>query len=139
MLKHRCFLFEIQLFLHSLSECSSLNSFLFSYYFCFLFYSVQLEFHLYGSTTIMDDMNVTVLDALDYQENGNSSDWTFEVTFEFIVHGILINSIGVLGLLGNIFSIVVLSRPQMKSSINTLLIGLVRNYFLYFFLERIEM
>jgi hypothetical protein len=75
---------------------------------------------------IMDDTNLTVLDGLDYQEEGNSSDWTFEVTFEFIVHGILINSVGVLGLLGNIFSIVVLSRPQMKSSINTLLIGLVR-------------
>ena len=36
-----------------------------------------------------------------------------------------INSVGVLGLLGNVVSIIVLSRPQMKSSINTLLIGLV--------------
>jgi hypothetical protein len=54
-----------------------------------------------------------------------NDEWSFDVTFEFIVHGILINSVGVLGLLGNVVSIVVLSRPQMKSSINTLLIGLV--------------
>ena len=52
--------------------------------------------------------------------------WNFEITFEFIVHGIMLNTIGLLGLIGNVISIGVLSRPQMKSSINTLLIGLVR-------------
>lgn len=41
------------------------------------------------------------------------------------MHGILLCTIGILGLLGNVVSIVILSRPQMKSSINTILIGLV--------------
>ena len=52
--------------------------------------------------------------------------WNFAITFEFIVHGILINTIGLIGLIGNIVAIGVLSRPQMKSSITTILIGLVR-------------
>ena len=54
------------------------------------------------------------------------SHWNFAITFEFIVHGILINTIGLIGLIGNIVAIGVLSRPQMKSSITTILIGLVR-------------
>ena len=54
------------------------------------------------------------------------SHWNFAITFEFIVHGILINAIGLIGLIGNIVAIGVLSRPQMKSSITTILIGLVR-------------
>lgn len=44
--------------------------------------------------------------------------------FEFIVYGVLLNFIGFFGILGNTISITVLSRPQMKSSINYLLIGL---------------
>lgn len=46
-------------------------------------------------------------------------------TFDVVVHGFLLLIVGNLGLLGNVVSIVVLSRPQMKSSINTILIGLV--------------
>ncbi|XP_066586859.1 FMRFamide receptor [Prorops nasuta] len=42
----------------------------------------------------------------------------------FITCGILINLVGVFGIFGNCISIVILSRPQMKSSINYLLIGL---------------
>lgn len=38
----------------------------------------------------------------------------------------LLNVIGVFGILGNVISMVILSRPQMKSSINYLLIGLAR-------------
>ncbi|TRY63429.1 hypothetical protein TCAL_12380 [Tigriopus californicus] len=44
--------------------------------------------------------------------------------FEFIIPGVLLNTIGLLGLVGNLISIIVLSRPQMKSSINCILIGL---------------
>ncbi|CAG4928090.1 unnamed protein product [Colias eurytheme] len=44
--------------------------------------------------------------------------------FRFIVHGVLLNAIGAGGLLGNALSVLVLSRPQMRSSINCLLIGL---------------
>ena len=43
--------------------------------------------------------------------------------FEFVVPGVLLNGVGLLGLVGNILSIIVLSRPQMKSSINCILIG----------------
>ncbi|KAJ8680850.1 hypothetical protein QAD02_016637, partial [Eretmocerus hayati] len=43
---------------------------------------------------------------------------------EFILYGLLLNAISLLGLIGNAISIIVLSRPQMRSSINYLLIGL---------------
>lgn len=42
----------------------------------------------------------------------------------FVVHGVLLNCIGAGGLLGNALSVVVLSRPQMRSSVNCLLVGL---------------
>ncbi|XP_044757037.1 FMRFamide receptor [Coccinella septempunctata] len=44
----------------------------------------------------------------------------------FIINGLLLNIIGVLGMFGNIISMIILSRPQMRSSINYLLIGLAR-------------
>ncbi|XP_014222381.1 FMRFamide receptor [Trichogramma pretiosum] len=43
---------------------------------------------------------------------------------DFVVYGLLMNCISLLGLLGNCITIIVLSRPQMRSSINYLLIGL---------------
>ncbi|XP_012269764.2 FMRFamide receptor [Athalia rosae] len=46
--------------------------------------------------------------------------------FEFITNGVLLNLVGLFGLFGNIISMIILSRPQMKSSINYLLIGLAR-------------
>ena len=50
---------------------------------------------------------------------------TYEISvfFEFVVPGVLLNGVGLFGLLGNLLSIIVLSRPQMKSSINCILIG----------------
>ncbi|KAM3955038.1 FMRFamide receptor [Aphomia sociella] len=42
----------------------------------------------------------------------------------FVVHGVLLNAIGAGGLLGNGLSALVLSRPQMRSSVNCLLMGL---------------
>ncbi|XP_076654762.1 FMRFamide Receptor isoform X2 [Halictus rubicundus] len=46
--------------------------------------------------------------------------------FDFIISGVLVNVIGLFGILGNAISMIILSRPQMKSSINYLLIGLAR-------------
>lgn len=46
--------------------------------------------------------------------------------FEFWSNGILLNLVGFLGILGNVLSMIILSRPQMRSSINYLLIGLAR-------------
>ncbi|XP_037934466.1 FMRFamide receptor [Teleopsis dalmanni] len=45
---------------------------------------------------------------------------------EFWVCGIVLNIVGILGIIGNIISMIILSRPQMRSSINYLLIGLAR-------------
>ncbi|KAK9717220.1 7 transmembrane receptor (rhodopsin family) [Popillia japonica] len=52
----------------------------------------------------------------------------FETTivFAFATNGVLLNLFGFFGLLGNIISMIILSRPQMRSSINCLLIGLAR-------------
>lgn len=49
-----------------------------------------------------------------------------EQAFEFWTCGILLNLVGVLGIFGNVLSIIILSRPQMRSSINYLLIALAR-------------
>ncbi|XP_012286429.1 FMRFamide receptor [Orussus abietinus] len=46
--------------------------------------------------------------------------------FEFVTNGILLNLVGIFGLFGNLISMIILSRPQMKSSINYLLIWLAR-------------
>lgn len=46
--------------------------------------------------------------------------------FRFIFNGLGINIVGLFGILGNIISMIILSRPQMRSSINYLLIGLAR-------------
>ena len=43
---------------------------------------------------------------------------------EFVTNGILICVIGAMGILGNTISILILSRPEMKSSINCCLLGL---------------
>ena len=61
----------------------------------------------------------------DDSNMNNSINGTYEISvfFEFVVPGVLLNSVGLMGLLGNLLSIIVLSRPQMKSSINCILIG----------------
>lgn len=49
-----------------------------------------------------------------------------EIFFRFVTCGLCINLVGILGILGNIISMIILSRPQMRSSINYLLMGLAR-------------
>ena len=48
----------------------------------------------------------------------------WDVVFEFVFHGVFLNCVGLLGLVGNLLSIFILSRPQMKGSTNCILIGL---------------
>ena len=43
--------------------------------------------------------------------------------FEFVTSGVLLMAVSLFGLAGNVVSIIVLSRPQMKGSFSTLLIG----------------
>lgn len=45
---------------------------------------------------------------------------------EFVIYGVFMNTIGLFGIVVNIISMIILSRPQMKSSINYLLIGLAK-------------
>ncbi|XP_075162006.1 FMRFamide Receptor [Haematobia irritans] len=47
-----------------------------------------------------------------------------EALVEFWVCGVCLNVVGILGIIGNVVSMIILSRPQMRSSINYLLIGL---------------
>lgn len=46
--------------------------------------------------------------------------------FNFWMSGVILNIVGLLGIFGNILSMVILTRPQMRSSINYLLVGLAR-------------
>ena len=43
--------------------------------------------------------------------------------FRFITEGILLTVVSVFGIIGNILAIYILSRPVMKASFSTLLIG----------------
>merc|ERR1712015_39581 len=58
------------------------------------------------------------------EANANVGIVYYSIFFDFVVPGILLNIIGLLGLIGNTLSIIVLSRPQMRQSINCILIGL---------------
>jgi hypothetical protein len=83
-----------------------------------------------GLCEVYDCFNLTVLKfcelydindpAVEDQEKEDN------ILFNFIAYGILLNLIGIFGIFGNIISLIILSRPQMKSSINYLLIGLAR-------------
>lgn len=68
------------------------------------------------------DGNITNETLFDSYINTNPE----EVFFEFIAYGVLLNLIGFMGIIGNVISMIILSRPQMRSSINYLLIGLAR-------------
>lgn len=92
----------------------------------------------------ISSMTTTATVASDYYDvgrfmqnfsNSNSSnDGPFECgqkvntngLADFIIYGIFVNLIGLFGIFGNAISMIILSRPQMKSSINYLLIGLAR-------------
>lgn len=67
------------------------------------------------SVTLMDDLgdgNVT---------EPRSGGWAYSDTFEFIVYGVLVGIVGVFGLVGNIISIVILSRPQGSNPIGLII------------------
>lgn len=65
--------------------------------------------------------------TMNASEEGCDADWGVQESdklFRFVVNGVLLNCIGAGGLLGNALSVLVLSRPQMRSSVNCLLVGL---------------
>ena len=71
-------------------------------------------------TTTMD--NASIVNETNGTVNEDTAEYS--ILFEFVVPGILLNIIGLLGLIVNTLSIIVLSRPQMRQSINCILIGL---------------
>lgn len=84
------------------------------------------------STTIASGYYDAGRFALNFSNNGSSEE-PFECQginanglSDFIVYGLFVNLIGLFGIFGNAISMIILSRPQMKSSINYLLIGLAR-------------
>lgn len=72
----------------------------------------------------MNISNTLNLSGLLYEESNDED--RRKILYEFVTNGVLLNVIGILGIFGNIISMIILSRPQMKSSINYLLIGLAR-------------
>lgn len=75
-------------------------------------------------------MNYSANDTFPYNYNNLTSCVQMESSttelYRFVTNGIFLNVIGFFGILGNIISMIILSRPQMRSSINYLLIGLAR-------------
>lgn len=72
----------------------------------------------------MNNNNTLDLRGVLYAESDDED--KRKILYEFVTNGVLLNVIGILGIFGNIISMIILSRPQMKSSINCLLIGLAR-------------
>ena len=69
----------------------------------------------------LDDSNTTTSNLTSCDDT-DVQGW--DIVFEFVFHGVLLNCVGMLGLVGNLLSIFILSRPQMKGSTNCILIGL---------------
>ncbi|XP_068245096.1 FMRFamide receptor-like [Palaemon carinicauda] len=76
----------------------------------------QAEFYTNYSAVVDDSCSQFFNNT---EGNSHSSD-----VFQFVVYGILLTTIGLLGLAGNIISITILSSSRMRSSINCCLIGL---------------
>lgn len=81
---------------------------------------VEIDASLASSTSSPEDDLGNFSCHWDYNSTLTSSG----DLFGFLMYGVLLNIIGLLGIVGNIISITVLSRPKMRSSINCCLIGL---------------
>lgn len=79
------------------------------------------SYYYVGQLSGNSSVNESVGEPLECKQEINSSG-----LFDFIIYGVLVNLVGLFGILGNAISMIILSRPQMKSSINYLLIGLAR-------------
>lgn len=77
----------------------------------------------YDAGQLLDNLSIreTTREPLECKQEINSNG-----LFDFIIYGVLMNLVGLFGIFGNAISMIILSRPQMKSSINYLLIGLAR-------------
>lgn len=77
----------------------------------------------YDAGQLLENLSIkeTTREPLECKQEINSNG-----LFDFIIYGVLMNLVGLFGIFGNAISMIILSRPQMKSSINYLLIGLAR-------------
>jgi hypothetical protein len=89
----------------------------------------------FGNSTESLIPNMDPIDLPQYPDMCNPEDFPVDpepnqaqkhlnMAFLFIVNGLGITVVAILGVIGNILSAVVLSRPQMRSSVTCLLIGL---------------
>ena len=74
----------------------------------------------------MDNLteNPNINSSILGKEENNVEEEEVNDFFELIVPGVLLSIVGILGLVGNLISIFILSRPQMKGSTNCILTGL---------------
>ena len=74
----------------------------------------------------MDNLteNSNINSSILGKEENNVEEEEVNDFFELIVPGVLLSIVGILGLVGNLISIFILSRPQMKGSTNCILTGL---------------
>lgn len=69
---------------------------------------------------------IDVVNSKNISEFGNPCYKDDYCRLFFWTSGVMLNTIGSLGIIGNILSLIILSKPHMKSSINHLLINLAR-------------
>ena len=73
----------------------------------------------------VDKNNYTTMSNYSKDPIGCTDEYKIsENAVDFWLCGLVLNIVGLVGLLGNILTMIILSRPQMRSSINCLLIGL---------------
>ena len=68
-----------------------------------------------------DDLNY---EDADFYESTNNSYEVRDETFEYVTEGVLLTSISVLGLIGNILAMYVLLRPSLRGTFSNILTGL---------------
>lgn len=76
---------------------------------------------------IIHDFNISMNESEVYEEEVYNCAYLDDNEFSqfaFWTTGVLLNLVGLFGIVGNIMSMMVLSRPKMKSSINSLFFGL---------------
>lgn len=70
--------------------------------------------------------NATNVTTVEVGAGGGGEGDNLRQLYEFLIKGVLLGVVSLLGILGNVLTMVILSRPQMRSSINCLLVGLAR-------------
>lgn len=89
----------------------------------------SIDANVYGLYDGIHTMNGPYNDTCEPYKDGVCIDAYCPIDInliQFWIGGIFLNVIGFIGIFGNVLSMVILSRPQMRSSINYLLIGLAR-------------